>query len=292
MKKITRLVLFLIINLFVMANTTQAQLTGADIPVAKSSGYVPVKDAKVYYEVYGDKGEPVVLLHGAFMTIGMNWWPLINYLSQTKKVIAIELDGHGHTPLSNRPLSLSMLASDVSAVMKHLKTDSAVIIGYSFGGSVAYQFAVQYPAMLKKLVIISSVYKSDGWQKEGQDALKSLTPESLDGSPLQTEYVKVAPDSTAWHKFIAKMLKLNAQPFDIGEQNIKKIKSPVLIISGDNDGVDKTILINTYKALGGGVLGDMVGIPSAQLAIIPGKTHVTVMMDTDPLWRSMEPFLK
>src|ERR1700722_12178105 len=106
------------------------------------SGYVPVNGIKVYYEVYGE-GRPIVLLHGAFYTIEMNWGELIPELSKTRKVIAIEMQGHGHTPFSDRKLDLATLASDVEGVMDHLKVDSADVAGYSMGGSVAYQLAIQ-----------------------------------------------------------------------------------------------------------------------------------------------------
>src|SRR5688572_15041710 len=107
-----------------------------------NSGYAPVNGIKVYYEVYG-KGRPLVLLHGAFYTIDMNWGQLIPELSKTRKVIAIEMQGHGHTPFSDRELSITTLASDVKGVMDYLKLDSADVAGYSMGGSVAYQFAIQ-----------------------------------------------------------------------------------------------------------------------------------------------------
>src|ERR1700704_327623 len=100
------------------------------------SGYVPVNGIKGYYEVYGE-GKPIVLLHGAFMTIEMNWGELIPELSKTRKVIAIEMQGHGHTPFSDRELSITTLASDVEKVMDFLKIDSADIVGYSMGGSIA-----------------------------------------------------------------------------------------------------------------------------------------------------------
>src|SRR6478672_3590416 len=119
------------------------------------SGYAPVNGIKVYYEVYGE-GRPIVLLHGAFYTIDMNWGQLIPELSKTRKVIAIEMQGHGHTPFSDRKLSITTLASDVEGVMDYLKIDSADVAGFSMGGSVAYQFAVQSPRRLRKLVIISS----------------------------------------------------------------------------------------------------------------------------------------
>ena len=127
-----------------------------------SSGYAPVNGINMYYEVYGE-GRPLILLHGAFYTIEMNWSQLIPELSKNRKVIAVEMQGHGHTAYYERKLSVTTLASDVAGLMDYLKIDSADVAGYSMGGSVAYQFAVKYPKRLRKLVIISSTYKSSGW---------------------------------------------------------------------------------------------------------------------------------
>ena len=125
------------------------------------SGYAPVNGIKIYYEVYGE-GMPIVLLHGAFYTIEMNWGQLIPELSKTRKVIAVEMQGHGHSPFSDRKLDINTLASDVEGVMDYLKIDTADVAGFSMGGSIAYQVAVKSPKRLRKLVVISSTYKTDG----------------------------------------------------------------------------------------------------------------------------------
>jgi pimeloyl-ACP methyl ester carboxylesterase len=255
-----------------------------------SSGYAPVNGAKVYYEVYG-AGDPIVLLHGAYMTINSNWSELIPILSKTRKVIAMEMDGHGHTPLSQRPMSYQTLASDVASVLKYLKVDSADILGFSYGGTVAYQFAIQQPAMTKKLIIISSTYKSEGWLAIMYNMLTGLKPDAFDNTPIRSEYIKVAPDTSNWHKFIAAMLKFSAEKFDLGDDKIKNIKAPVLLIMGDNDGTDKKVLAETYSLLGGNVFGDVVGIPRSQLAILPAKGHGTLMMDTQAIAALVGSFL-
>src|SRR6188508_2623157 len=162
-----------------------------------NSGYAAVNGINVYYEVYGE-GRPLVLLHGAFYTIDMNWAELIPELSKTRKVIAIEMQGHGHTPFSDRELSITTLASDVEGVMDYLKIDSADVAGYSMGGSVAYQFAIQSPKRLRKLVIISSTYKSSGWLPEVTNAFKTWKPEFFTNSPMKAAYDAVAPDKIKW----------------------------------------------------------------------------------------------
>jgi pimeloyl-ACP methyl ester carboxylesterase len=277
--------ILLIAILFVVFQTNGQQIKPS------SSGYAPVNGIKVYYEIYGE-GKPLVLLHGAFSTIEMNWSQLIPELSKTRKIIAIEMQGHGHTPYSDRTFSISNLANDVVGIMDYLKIDNADIAGYSMGGTVAYQFAIQNPKRLGKLVIISSTYKSSGWLPIVTSGFKNFKPEFFDNTPLHTGYDAVAPDKTKWRNFVEQMLVFVQQPFNMGDSNIAKITAPVLIISGDNDGLDKIELAKTYKLLGGDVSADMQPMPKSQLAIVPSRAHVSLMMDTKTILKYMEDFLK
>jgi pimeloyl-ACP methyl ester carboxylesterase len=255
-----------------------------------ASGYVPVNGIKVYYEVYGE-GKPIVLLHGAFYTIGMNWGELIPELSKTRKVIAIEMQGHGHSPYSDRKMDLLTFASDVEGVMNYLKVDSADVAGYSMGGSVAYQLAIQSPKRVRRLVIISSTYKTAGWLPQVSGAFKNLKPEYFANTPLHTGYDAVAPDKTNWTKFLEQMFVFAATPFDMGDANVAKIASPVLIISGDNDGLDKVELMKTYQLLGGGVAADLAPMPKSHLAVVPAQSHVGLMMQTKVILGYLDGFL-
>jgi len=256
-----------------------------------ASGYAPVNGINLYYEVYGE-GKPLILLHGAFMNIETNWGQLIPELVKTRKVIAIEMQGHGHSPFSDRQLSINNFAAEVKGVMDYLKIDSADMIGYSMGGSVAYQFAVQNPKCLKKLVIISSTYKTSGWLPVVSSAFKDFKPEFFDDSPMKTAYDAVAPDKTKWRKFVEQMIGFMKVPFNIGDSNIAKIAAPVLIIAGDNDGTDKVELAKTYQLLGAGVSADLAPMPKSQLAIVPAQGHVSLMMQTKTILDYLEGFLK
>jgi len=256
-----------------------------------ASGYAPVNGIKVYYEVYGE-GKPIVLLHGAFMTIGMNWGQLIPELSKTRKVIAIEMQGHGHTPFSDRKLDLANMASDVEGVMNYLKVETADVVGYSMGGSVAYELTIQNPKRVNKLVIISSTYKSSGWLPAVTNGFKSMKPEFLMNTPLKTAYDAVAPDKTKWTPFLEQMIAFVKMPFDMGDANIAKITSPVLLISGDNDGLDKVELVKTYQLLGGGLAADLGPMPKSHLAIVPAQSHVGLMMQTNTILAYLGDFLK
>jgi len=277
--------------LLLLATLFMATLSSGQQLKPSASGYAPVNSIKVYYEVFGE-GRPIVLLHGAFMTLDANWSQLIPELMKTRKVIAIDFQGHGHTPYSDRQLTHAILASDVEKVMDYLKIDSADVVGYSMGGSVAYKFAIQSPKRLRKLVIISSTYKSTGWLPEVNNAFKSFKPEFFANSPLHTAYDAVAPDKTKWTSFLGQMFAFAKEPFDFGDSNIAKISSPVLIIAGDNDGLDKIELIKTYKLLGGAVVGDMMPMPKSQLAIVPGQSHVSLMMQTTAILNYLNSFLK
>ncbi|ASZ13922.1 alpha/beta hydrolase [Chitinophaga pendula] len=277
--------------LLIVIIMTTASLSNAQQIKPNSSGYAPANGTKVYYEVYGE-GKPIILIHGAYYTIEMNWSQLIPELAKTRKVIAIELQGHGHTPFSDRKLSRATLASDVEKVMDYLKIDSTDIAGYSFGGQVAYQFAIQSPKRLRKLVIISAVYKTEGWITEVTSVFKKMKPEFFTNSPLQSAYDAVAPDKTKWTKFLEQMMAAAGEPFNLGDENIAKITAPVLIISGDNDGMDKVELAKTYKLLGGGVSADLQPMPKSHLVIIPNQSHVSLMQQTKTLFDYLDSFLQ
>jgi pimeloyl-ACP methyl ester carboxylesterase len=258
---------------------------------AANTGYAAVNGIKVYYEVYGE-GKPIVLLHGAFMTIGTNWGELIPELSKTRKVIAVELQGHGHTPYSDRKLNYATLASDVEGVMDHLKVDSADVVGFSMGGYVAYQLAIQSPKRVTSLTIISSTYKSGGWKPEITNAFKHMKPELFENTPMKTAYDAIAPDKTKWTKFLEQMIAFAGVPFDLGESNISKIHAPVLLIAGDNDGLDKIELMKTYQLLGGDVIADFGAMPKSKLAIVPSQGHVSLMAQTKTISGYLDGFLK
>jgi pimeloyl-ACP methyl ester carboxylesterase len=176
--------------------------------------------------------------------------------------------------------------------MDYLKIDSADVAGFSMGGSVAYQFAVQSPKRLRKLVIISSTYKTDGWLPIVNSGFDNFKPEFFDNTPLKTAYDAVAPDKTNWRKFLEQMFAFAKEPFDVGDSNIEKINAPVIIIAGDNDGLDKIELIKTYQLLGGAVSADLQPMPKSQLAIVPSQGHVSLMMQTKTILTYLNNFLK
>jgi len=254
------------------------------------TGYAQVNGLKMYYEVHGS-GKPIVLLHGAFNSINTAFSQLIPGLSKTHQVIAVELQGHGRTADIDRPFSFESMADDVAALLKFLKTDSADIFGYSMGGGVAQQLAIRHPSLVRRLIITSSVYKYEGWTQETRSILPMLTPEMFERTPIKTEYDKLAPDPKHWKEFINKMKKFVTTSYDFGADKIKAIKSPTLIIAADGDGVLPEHAVEMYRLRGGGYMIDFGPIPAAQLAIFPGSSHISVMMQTEWLLSMITPFL-
>ena len=273
------------------STSSYAQQKPAVPKTLKSSGYAPVNGLKMYYEIHGD-GKPLVLLHGSYMTIDLNFAQLIPELAKKHKVIALEMQGHGRTGDIDRPYSYTSLASDIDGLLNHLKIDSADVLGYSLGGTVAFELAIKHPKRVTRLVIISSVFRLDGWIQSARDLFPTIKPEFFEKTPLKTEYDRLAPDKSHWNDWVYKMVASEVVPFDLGADNIKALKCPALIISGDNDGVDLNHIAEMYRLCGGGVFGDIGGLPKSRLAILPGMTHVTLMMETAKLMSIIDPFLK
>ena len=250
-----------------------------------TTGYAAVNGLKMYYEIHGS-GEPVVLLHGAFMTISNNWtasWgnastDWIAELSKTRKVIAVEMQGHGRTADIKRDLTYENLADDVAELLDYLKIPSADIIGYSLGGGVAMQCAIRHPEKVRKVVSISAPFRQDGMVKEGLDAFPNLTAEAFKGSPIEIEYKKLSPTPDKFADFVNHIKATALRPYDFGSDKLKATKAPMFFIHGDADGVRLDHIAEMFRLKGGGEIhGDMQPRSASRLAILPDTTHVTLM---------------
>jgi pimeloyl-ACP methyl ester carboxylesterase len=235
------------------------------------TGYAPVGDLKMYYEIHGS-GRPLVLLHGAYMTIDM-MGPLVRGLAQTRQVIAVEQQGHGHTADVDRPLTYEQMADDTAALMGHLEIDNADIVGYSMGGAAALQLAIRHPALVRKLVLASSGFTSDSMHPAALEMFPSITPELFAGSPIEEAYLRTAPNPGDFPKLVEKLTQLDTTPFAWPEQDIRAIPAPTLIVLGDSDGIRLEHAVELFKLRGGGVMGDLSGMPDSQLAVLPGTSH-------------------
>jgi len=241
-----------------------------------TTGYAPVNGLKMYYEIHGS-GEPVVLLHGAFMTITNNWTGWIGELSKTRKVIAVELQGHGRTADIPRDITSENLADDVAALLEQLKIPRADLIGYSMGGAVAMQCAIRHPDKVRKVVVISSTFRRDGMVKEARDALPKLTADDFKGSPIEAEYKKLSPTPDDFPNFVKRILATASKGHDFGADKLKATAAPMFFIHGDADGVRLEHVAEMFRLKGGEIHGDMKPRSASRLAILPNTTHVTLM---------------
>jgi len=254
------------------------------------SGYAPVNGLQMYYEIHG-AGEPLLLLHGAFGAIDL-WGPILTTLAEHHQVIAVEFQGHGHTAdIIDRPLGYEQLADDVAAVMEHLGITQADVVGYSMGGTTGLQVAIRHPRRVRKLVAVSPNFRSDGYYPELLAGLQVMTPEIFVGTPEEAAYLRHASRPEDFPVLVEKQ-KVLPQAFAFPEEDVAAIAAPALVVLGDADVVRPEHAVALFRLLGGGVPGGLVPLPSSQLAILPGITHGTFVLErTDALVAMIEAFL-
>ena len=185
-------------------------------PPDPRSGYAPVNGLSMYYEVHGG-GPPLLLLHGAYMTIDL-MGPLLPGLAHARQVIAVELQGHGHTADIDRPITYEQMADDAAALARHLGIDHADVMGFSMGGGTALQLAIRHPGLVRKLVVASASFASDGMHAVALEMFPSITPEMFAGSPIEEAYLRTAPNPGDFPTLVEKLTRLDTTPFSWPER--------------------------------------------------------------------------
>jgi pimeloyl-ACP methyl ester carboxylesterase len=240
---------------------------GADMNDDAKGQYANVNGLKMYYEIHGT-GRPLVLLHGAFGTATV--YPA---LAKDRQVIAVELQGHGHTADVDRPLTYDQMADDTAALLKELKIEQADFFGYSMGGSVGLAIAIRHPKLVRKLAINGS---RAGAMADTFDpvAFKQFSSIPADFAPpmLKDPYDKVAPDPKQWPTLVAKIKKSGLEFKGFPPADLKAIKAPVLITQGDRDGTRLEHAVEMFRL-----------IPNSQLAVFPGADHFLIWQSPEKL---------
>ncbi len=244
-----------------------------------AGNYANVNGLNLYYEAYGT-GQPLVMVHGGLGTVEM-FAPLLPALAGTRQVIALELQGHGHTGDRPRPFSFEQLADDVAALIRHLGLEKADLLGYSLGGGVALQTAFRHPALVRKLVAVSAPHKSAAWYPEVRAGMRALNAEAakgMMGSPMHQTYARVAPKPEDWVALVTKTGDLLRQDYDWSPA-AAALKAPTLLVLGDADSIPAAQAAEFFGLLGGGQHDagwDGSGMPKARLAILPAATHYNI----------------
>jgi pimeloyl-ACP methyl ester carboxylesterase len=248
----------------------------SSIPQPTKSGHAAVNGVNYYYAVYGT-GEPLLLLHGGLGQIEM-FGPNLTKLAQSRQVIGVDLQGHGRTALGNRKISLVDIGNDMAGVLKKLGYDKVDVLGYSMGGGVAFQFAVQHPEVVRRLVLVSTPYSQDGFYPEmlpQQAALGAAMAEQMKQTPMYKSYVAIAPHPEEFPKLLDQMGAYMREPYDWSAE-VKKLTMPVMLIFGDSDMFRPEHIVKFYQLLGGGLKDagwQREHISQNRLAILPNITH-------------------
>jgi pimeloyl-ACP methyl ester carboxylesterase len=289
----TRLLLaaFLVAGTACSGTANRAEVPADSTPRPQAAGQrADINGMQMYYEVSGS-GEPLVVLHGAYMNIP-SMGAIIPRLAETHKVYAIEFQGHGRTTDIDRPITYAGLADDVAAFMDNVGLTRADVFGYSMGGQVGLQLAIRHPDRVNKLIAASAAYDLRGWQPVYTAMIPTMTVEMMVGLPFGEEYKKLAANPDGFPALVEKMIALEKQPM-AWAADIKTIKAPVLVIAGDADVMTLEHSVAMFRLLGGGAMGD-VGTPlsPSRLAILPATSHTAVIGQTELLHAVIEPFLK
>jgi len=246
------------------------------IPKPSKSGHAAVNGVNYYYAIYGS-GEPLLLLHSGLFHTEMFGLTLTK-LAVNRQVIGVDLQGHGRTPLGNREISLIDMGNDMAGVLKKIGYDKVDVLGYSMGGGVAFQFGVQHPEMVRRLVLVSTPFAQDGFYPEmlpQQAALSAAMAEQMKETPIYKSYAAIAPHPEEFPKLLDQMGAYMRKPYD-WSADVRKLTMPVMLIYGDSDMFRPEHEVKFYQLLGGGLQDagwQREHMSQNRLAILPDVTH-------------------
>jgi pimeloyl-ACP methyl ester carboxylesterase len=243
------------------------------------TGYVKANGLKYYYEISG-KGEPLLLLHGGLGSTDM-FKPILPALTEHRQVIAVDLHGHGRTGLGTRKISLPDMGDDMATILKQLGFETVDVLGYSFGGGVAFRLAVQHPTVVRRVAIVSAGFSDEGFYPEiraQQTQLNAQFADAMKETPMYKSYVAVAPKPEDFTRLIQAMGDLMREHYDYSA-DVKKLTMPTMLIFGDSDMYRPEHIVEFYKLLGGGLRDagwTRETMSKNRLAIIPDQTHYDI----------------
>jgi pimeloyl-ACP methyl ester carboxylesterase len=248
--------------------------------VGTTEGYAPVNGLQMYWRSYGEGGTPLVVVHGGFGLVD-TWGGLLEELAESRRVIAVELQGHGRTADIDRPFRRESFGDDLAALIEHLGLGQADLFGYSLGAVASLAAAIRHPDRIRKLVLVSTVFTSDGFFPEVREAMAQVGSggfEMMRQSPAYAAYAAVAPDVDAFPALMDRTGALLRQPYDWTEE-VRGLRPPTLLVYADADSIPVTHAAEFFALLGGGLRDanwDGSLRPASRLAILPGRTHYDV----------------
>jgi pimeloyl-ACP methyl ester carboxylesterase len=240
--------------------------------------YATVNGLELYYEVHGS-GRPLVLLHGGLHTIGLSFGTLLEPLAAGRQVIAVELQGHGHTADPGRPMTIDALAGDVVALLDQLGVVQADVFGFSLGGLVGYQLALSHPGRIGRLIAASAdPHRPPG--RESQPISEDRLPTQADFQAMRDANVAAAPDPSGFEKLTGRVPPMVHEMPAWTDDQVRSVRTPTLLIFGDRDFSPLPDVAELLDLL-----------PDGQLAVLPGTLHTGVTQRADILVPLITSFL-
>ncbi|WP_202796031.1 alpha/beta fold hydrolase [Opitutus terrae] len=268
--------------LLLLAVATAAMLSMTPVHAAET-GYAPVNGLQLYYEIHGPAKAtttPLVLLHGGGDTIETSFGALLPVLARTRRVIALEQQGYGHTAdVPDRPFTFEQSADDTAALLAHLGIARADLLGFSNGGTIALQVAIRHPQCVRKLVLVSTLTFRHGADPALWEWMKNARLENMPVE-LQDAYRKVAPQPENLRLMHDKAAQRMRDFRDIPSDALRAITAPALVIVGDTDVIRPEHALELARLL-----------PHAQLAVLPATDHMAIMHRTELLEPMLTRFL-
>jgi pimeloyl-ACP methyl ester carboxylesterase len=262
-------------------------MQGTDTKIAHVNGI------DLGYVIVGD-GPPVVLLHGGFGTVEM-FGPNVELLAAGHRVIGVDLQSHGRSPVADRPMTFELMADDIAALIEELGSEPVAIVGFSLGGGVALRTTIQHPAVVERQVLVSTVFKRDGWYPEMRAGMDLMGPETADvmrRTPLFDAYARVAPDVEGWPTLVEQISEVLKPDYDWSSE-VRGLATPTMLVIGDADGIPPSHAVEFFELLGGGRRDagfDRSGMTQHRLAVLPGVTHYDINVSPG-LTAAVIPFL-
>lgn len=257
------------------------------LPTPTESGRADVNGVKIWYQTYGE-GAPLILIHGGLGSVEM-FGPNIERLAEYRKVIGVDLQGHGGTGPLGRPMTFKNMATDIAELIKALGYEKADVMGYSLGGATALRLAIDHPEVVDRLVLVSMTHAFTNWHQYNYEGMKGIgadpegTAQSLIGTPQHQTYVAKAPGGEAsFVDAIREVASLLGVDYDWSAE-VSGVTAPTLLIYADWDAVRISKAVELFELLGGGAQDagwDRSGMGQNHLAVIPNATHYDVVTNT------------
>ena len=270
---------------------TNSSVTSPSAP--NKHGYIAANGLRYYYEIHGS-GEPLLMLHGGLGSTEL-FEPGLAELAKDRQVIAVDLHGHGRTELGDREISLIDQGNDMAEIIRQLGFPQVDVVGYSLGGGVALRLAVQHPEAVRRLVLVSTIFSTDGFFPEllpQQAAVSGAMADAMKDTPIYQSYIKVAPHPEDFPRLLDRMGAYMRKTYNWAD-DVKKIQAPTLLVFGDSDMMRPEHIVKFYQLLGGGLQDAgwaREHMSKNRLAILPDVTHYEMAI-TPQLIPTIRPFL-